>query len=95
MHLKTILKHLFKLYQHSSLFRIVRKYSMALLSESYLGAERTTINNLIENVRFQCKILLTPIEAYNIISFSKRALKIPGDMAEVGVFQGGSSKLIC
>lgn len=34
-------------------------------------------------------------EAYQVLACAKAALKVEGDMAEVGVYKGGSAKLIC
>lgn len=39
--------------------------------------------------------LMTAFEAYNVYSFAHSQMKRPGDFAEVGVFKGGSAKLIC
>ncbi len=40
-------------------------------------------------------MLLSLPEAYAIFAAVKQTAKVPGDIAEVGVYQGGSSKLIC
>ncbi len=40
-------------------------------------------------------MLLNLSEAYSIFAAVKQTAKVPGDIAEVGVYQGGSSKLIC
>lgn len=36
-----------------------------------------------------------PDEMANVFQFAAAAIKLPGDFAEVGVFRGGSAKLIC
>ena len=40
-------------------------------------------------------MLLNACEAYQIAETAKAALKVPGDLAEVGVYRGGSARLIC
>ena len=40
-------------------------------------------------------MLLEDIEAYHIYMASKITRKVPGDIAEVGVYKGGSAKIIC
>ena len=40
-------------------------------------------------------MLLFDNEAYQIFMAVKRTERIPGDIAEVGVYKGGSAKLIC
>jgi O-methyltransferase len=57
--------------------------------------ERAGILKLIRMVYSERKMLLTANEAYQIIAAVQAALKIEGEFAEVGVFQGASSKLIC
>ncbi len=49
-------------------------------------------------VREMCrdrKILLTFREIWNLYNSVKRTRRVPGDIAELGVFSGGSAKLIC
>ena len=41
------------------------------------------------------RVLLSLREMYNIYRLSRRATQIDGDFAEVGVFQGGSARIIC
>ena len=41
------------------------------------------------------ELLLEDIEAYYIFMAVKRTQKVPGDIAEVGVYKGGSAKIIC
>jgi hypothetical protein len=40
-------------------------------------------------------MLLADNEAYQLFATVKAVAKIQGDIAEVGVFKGGSAKLIC
>ena len=52
------------------------------------------IIDLIKNVKKEVDFAFYPIEAYHVYSIAKSQSKLDGDMAEVGVYQGGSSKLI-
>ena len=49
---------------------------------------------LIRKVYRERKMLLLDHEAYQIVMFANRTRKIPGEIAEVGVYTGGSAKLI-
>ena len=40
-------------------------------------------------------MLLSDVEAYQLFNTVKRAAKVNGDIAEVGVYKGGSAKIIC
>lgn len=53
------------------------------------------ILRLLRKVRRQRRCLLTGFEAYNVYSFARSRNHLAGDMAEVGVFEGASAKLIC
>jgi O-methyltransferase len=57
--------------------------------------DRVGALRLIGKVRKQRTILLHVDEAFQLISLVRRSAKIPGVLAEVGVFQGASAKLIC
>ncbi len=56
--------------------------------------ERTTLR-LIRKVRRQRRSLILATEAYMVHSLARAAARLPGDLAEVGVYEGGSAKLIC
>lgn len=57
--------------------------------------DRVGALRLIGEVRKQRTILLHVDEASQLISLIRKSAKIPGVLAEVGVFQGASAKLIC
>ena len=61
----------------------------------YDGVERVEGMRLIRRVLAERQMILMIPEAYMIYASVLRTNKVPGDVAEVGVFQGGSSKLIC
>lgn len=50
---------------------------------------------LLHKVRRERPSLLNAYESYTIYSLAKGFAHVPGEMAEVGVFRGGSAKLIC
>lgn len=50
--------------------------------------------NLIKEIKREREMLLADQEAYLIYSMVKKSEKIEGDVAEVGVYKGGSAKLI-
>jgi O-methyltransferase len=50
---------------------------------------------LIKRVKRESDLFLTAAEAFLIHSLVQAQRRIAGDMAEVGVYKGGSSKLIC
>jgi len=61
----------------------------------YNDPERLKVISLSKKIRNERESLLSYIEAYNICMAVKRTLKVDGDIAEVGVYKGGSAKLIC
>ena len=69
----------------------VSKFQFLLLSfykEKY-------IIEFIKQIKKDVDFAVFPYDAYLIYSTAKTQEKLDGDMAEVGVFQGGSAKLIC
>jgi O-methyltransferase len=52
------------------------------------------IIDLIKIVKKEVDFAFFPIEAYHVYSIAKSQSKLDGDMVEVGVYQGGSAKLI-
>ena len=54
--------------------------------------------NIVERIKLikkEIDFAFFPFEAYTIYSIAKAQSNLEGDMAEVGVYQGGSAKLIC
>ena len=49
----------------------------------------------LRKIRNETDLLLEDIEAYHIYMAVKTTQKVPGDIAEVGVYRGGSAKIIC
>jgi O-methyltransferase len=50
---------------------------------------------LIRKVFSETDMLLLQDEAYQILSCTRATSKVPGDIAEVGVYRGGSARLMC
>lgn len=57
--------------------------------------QRAAIYSLIRKVRVDTQMILLDPEAYNIYAAVRRTAKVPGAIAEVGVFRGGSARLMC
>jgi O-methyltransferase len=56
---------------------------------------RAPVLDHIRDIRKTILMKMGDNEAYQVYMAATRSTKIEGDMAEVGVFQGGSTKLIC
>ena len=61
----------------------------------YGCTERKQFATQLRKIRSDTELLLEDIEAYQIYMASKITQKVPGDIAEVGVYKGGSAKIIC
>jgi O-methyltransferase len=62
---------------------------------SYSDHDRRKVLDLIRSIKREIPMLLDDNEAYQVYMAVKRTKKIHGDLAEVGVYKGGSGKLIC
>lgn len=62
---------------------------------SYQGGRRAECMALVEKIRSEVKFYVEPNEAYQIYVAVLATSKLKGDLAEVGVYQGGSAKIIC
>lgn len=61
----------------------------------YNDEYRKTIIDLINGIKGETQMLLGLNEAYSIYRTVEKTQKIPGEIAEVGVYKGGSAKIIC
>jgi len=61
----------------------------------YGCAERKQFASELRKIRSDTDLLMEDIEAYQIYMAAKITEKVPGDIAEVGVYKGGSAKIIC
>lgn len=77
----------------------LERWGLALWSKLQLSALQSRkderVVKLLRDVRRERASLLSAFEAYNIYSMARSMSRLPGDMAEVGVFQGASARLIC
>ncbi len=71
---------------------VAMRYGVVLY---YDDPERSKILQLIRKIKTETEMLLGDTEAYQIFMVVNRTKKIRGDIAEVGTYKGGSSKLIC
>jgi hypothetical protein len=62
---------------------------------SYADPERGKVIDLIGKIKQETGMLMDDNEAYQIFMAVKRTNKIKGEIAEVGVYKGGSARLIC
>jgi O-methyltransferase len=53
------------------------------------------VMRLVKQARRERRSLMSAYEAFTIHSLAKAYQQLPGEIAEVGVFQGASAKLIC
>ncbi len=74
--------------------RLGKRLFSKLLYESFPAEFRGQLQ-LIEAVRKERALLTRLDEAYALVNAVRSAAKVPGDLAEVGVYQGASAKLIC
>ncbi|MFA5414173.1 MAG: TylF/MycF/NovP-related O-methyltransferase [Methanoregula sp.] len=61
----------------------------------YGCTDRKQFASALKKIRSDTELLIEDIEAYHIYMVVKRTQKVPGDIAEVGVYKGGSAKIIC
>lgn len=61
----------------------------------YSDQEKLKIMKIINTIKKENTLLLANNEAYQLFMAVKATQKIDGDIAEVGVYRGGSGKLIC
>lgn len=62
---------------------------------SFYNPEILKVKDLVKIIKGETKMILHDVEALQIFMAVKQTEKLKGDIAEVGVFMGGSSKLIC
>ena len=56
---------------------------------------RARTMHIIKKIRSETEMLMHDNEAYQVYMLAEKTAKIKGDIAEVGVYTGGSAKLIC
>lgn len=73
--------------------RIIRKARIAIISYEY--SDSSKIFALIDSIKNEVHLNLSDAEANQICTAVNAVKHIEGDVAEVGVYQGGSARLIC
>ncbi len=82
---------------------VPRRYLGKILIAYYQNKEMAIVStksrlpgafDLIRKMKKETDILLSDIDAYQIYAMAKKTEKIEGEIAEVGVYKGGSAKLI-
>ena len=53
------------------------------------------VADLMKSIKKEVRFAMPPYEVYMIYSITRSQRELDGDMAEVGVYQGGSAKIIC
>lgn len=71
--------------------RLVAEFQLRSL-EFYTGKD---VAHQIRLIGSEVDFALLPYEAFTVHSIARSQSKLPGEMAEAGVYQGGSAKLIC
>ncbi len=66
-----------------------------LLVLNYGDADRRRSLELVLRVGAETHLGLELVEACQLVMAVERTTKVPGDLAEVGVYRGGSARLIC
>jgi hypothetical protein len=74
-----------------ALMWVLRRMQYALLS-FYKDADDV---RMIRTVAREKRMLLQPQEAHTLLALARMQASLDGDLAEVGVYQGASAKLIC
>ena len=88
-------------------FRFLQKFGGGALERWGVGAiaafqlwqlsehKDPDVVRLIRRIRRERKSLQSAFEAFLIFSIARTQSRLPGDMAEVGVFEGATARLIC
>jgi O-methyltransferase len=74
-------------------FYTISKAHLVIIS--YNDIQRKKIIDTIYSIKGETEMALGINEAYSIYAAVKQTEKIEGDIAEVGVYKGGSSEVIC
>ena len=73
----------------------IQSSGSGLLVIGFNNTGRHKVVNLINKIKREVELLMSTNEAYQIFMAVKRTEKVKGDIVEVGVYKGGSAKLIC
>lgn len=96
-----MVEKIIKLCISSKLFNIPRQNIIKLLSRYHLiiyfykDPYRSKVMDFTRKIKNENELLMSFNEAYQIYNACEQTKKIEGDIAEVGVYKGGSSRIIC
>ena len=82
-------------YNSKSIGKILSKFATSLQFKLLSFYKDKEIVDLIKGIKKEVNFAFYPYEAFMIYSIAKTQTALEGDLAEVGVYQGGSAKLIC
>ncbi len=87
-----------KLHRLIAASRLIRGMSIGMLARlelAFLGGHKERhVLEMIKNARSSRESLLSGNEAFTLYSVARAQSRLPGEMAEVGVYQGVSAKII-
>jgi O-methyltransferase len=78
----------------SMLTKILARKDLAIVAVDHVP-ERASTYELIRQTRQETSMVLLDSEAFSICAQVRATAKVPGEIAEVGVYRGGSGRLIC
>ena len=82
-------------YNSKSIGNILSKFATSFQFKLlYFYKDKGTVD-LIKEIKNEVDFAFYPYEAFMLYSIAKTQTALEGDLAEVGVYQGGSAKLIC
>jgi hypothetical protein len=79
-----------QIFLESIVHRILLRAGIDLVPVGDRGSHLATVRRCIED-----GMLLNGPEGYQLMELVRESSKVPGDLAEVGVYRGGSARLIC
>jgi hypothetical protein len=82
-------------YNSKSVGSILSKFATSFQFKLLSFYKDKEIVDLIKEIKKEVDFAFYPYEAFMIYSIVKTQTSLEGDLAEVGVYQGGSAKLIC
>jgi O-methyltransferase len=80
-------------YLDEVILKILQQRKLSLVG--FTSPKKSEAFELVCKIKKETSMLLTFVEAVQIYNSVRNSAKIIGDLAEVGVFKGGSAKLIC
>lgn len=83
----------FRIYLFDLINLLLSLFGLSLVTNNYIN--RRYIFNQIRIIKKELNLLMTVQEGFQLYSFAKAALMIPGMYGEVGVYRGASAKIIC